>query len=325
MWIALLWRILLALGLIGIALAVHWFDREGLRDNVDGKVSLIDVVYFTMITVTTVGYGDIVPVTDSARLFDTFVVTPVRLFVWLIFLGTAYDFLFKRVWERWRMRVLQRELSGHVIVAGHGTSGTEAVVELTRRGRAPGGVVVIDTDADALEKAEAEGVVVLAGAATRNATLEAVKIDRAGALVVAAGRDDTSILIVLTARRLAPALPISVVIRSEDNEALATQAGATVVINPASFAGLLLAGSTTGPHLADYMMDLAGLHGAVSLRERGVEAAEVGRPLSAIGTGMGLRIYRGEARYGFWQPEVAALEPGDRIIEAVPTETLRRC
>lgn len=80
-WLALSWRVLLALGLIGIALAVHWFDRAGLGDNVDEQVSLIDVVYFTMITVTTVGYGDIVPVTDRARLFDTFVVTPVRLFV----------------------------------------------------------------------------------------------------------------------------------------------------------------------------------------------------------------------------------------------------
>ncbi|WP_235512491.1 potassium channel family protein [Sphingomonas sp. Leaf17] len=320
-WIALSWRILLALGLIGVALAVHWFDRDGLRDNSDGYVSLIDVVYFTMITVTTVGYGDIVPVTDRARLFDTFVVTPVRLFVWLIFLGTAYNFVFKQVWEKWRMRVLQRDLRGHVIVAGHGTSGTEAVAELIRRGRKPGEIVVIDPRADALDTAEGEGVIVLAGDATRNATLEAVRVGRASALIVAAGRDDTSILIVLTARRLAVDLPISVVIRSEDNEALATQAGANTVINPASFAGLLLAESTSGPHLADYMMDLAGLHGAVSLHERAVAPHEIGTPMSGLTTGMGLRVYRGGQRYGFWQSEVSALEADDRIIEIVPTTT----
>ena len=91
-------RVVAALTLIGIALAGHWFDREGLRDNTDGRVSLIDVIYFTMITVTTVGYGDIVPVTDRARLFDTFVVTPIRLFVWLIF-GMC---------ERWRSRSVRR-------------------------------------------------------------------------------------------------------------------------------------------------------------------------------------------------------------------------
>jgi voltage-gated potassium channel len=319
-WIALGWRMALALALIGVALAGHWFDRDGLRDNVDGQVSFVDVVYFTMITITTVGYGDIVPVTDRARMFDTFVVTPVRLFVWLIFLGTAYDFLLRRVWEKWRMRTLQRDLSGHVIVAGHGTSGTEAVSELIRRGKARETIVVIDPHADAVERAEAEGVVVLEGDASRNATLEAVQLAKASALIVAAGRDDTSILIVLTARRLAPELPISVVIRSEENEALATQAGATTVINPASFAGLLLAGSTTGPHLAEYMMDLAGLHGAVSLHEREVTREEIGRPLSAIATGLGLRIYRKGQRYGFWQPEAQSLETGDKIIEVVPFE-----
>jgi voltage-gated potassium channel len=143
----------LALAMIGIALAGHWMDRDGLRDNTDGKVSFVDVVYFTMITVTTVGYGDIVPVTDRARMFDTFVVTPVRLFVWLIFLGTAYDFVLRRVWEKWRMRSLQRDLNGHVIVAGHGTSGTEAVVELLRRGKPHDAIVVIDPHADAVARA----------------------------------------------------------------------------------------------------------------------------------------------------------------------------
>ncbi|MHA6717850.1 potassium channel family protein [Sphingomonas sp. RS6] len=319
-WVALGFRVVLALALIGVALAGHWFDRDGLRDNVDGDVSFVDVVYFTMITVTTVGYGDIVPVTDRARMFDTFVVTPVRLFVWLIFLGTAYDFLLRRVWEKWRMRALQRDLSGHVIVAGHGTSGTEAVVELIRRGKPAEAIVVIDPRPGAVARAESEGVMVMEGDATRNATLEAVQLERASALIVAAGRDDTSILIVLTARRIAPQLPISVVIRSEDNEALAVQAGANTVINPASFAGLLLAGSTTGSHLAEYMMDLAGLHGAVSLHERCVRADEIGQPLSAITTGLGLRIYRDDQRYGFWQPEAQSLQPGDQIIEVVPTE-----
>ena len=57
-------------------------------------------------------------------------------------------------------------------------------------------------------------------------------------MIVSAGRDDTSILITLTARHLAPHLPISIVVRNEDNELPARQAGATTVINPVSFAGL---------------------------------------------------------------------------------------
>lgn len=319
-WLSLSWRIGLALALIGLALAVHWFDRDGLKDNVDGAISFIDVLYFTMITVTTVGYGDIVPVTEQARLFDTFLLTPIRLFVWLLFLGTAYQFLLRGVWEKWRMSKIQANLRGHVVVAGYGTSGAEAVRELVRRGRDAATIVVIDEDEGVLEEAAACGATVLQGDGTRNVTLDSVKISRASAIIVSAGRDDTSILIVLTARRLAPDVPISVVIRAEDNEALARQAGADTVINPASFAGLLLAGSTHGRHIAEYMTDLAAVDGQVALRERNATAAEVGQPLSRIGTGLGVRIYRDEKCYGFWQQEVQRLEADDIIVEIVPRQ-----
>lgn len=316
-WVALLWRAVLVFVLIGIALAVHWFDRDGLRDNVDGHISFVDVLYFTMITVTTVGYGDIIPVTPQARLFDTFVVTPIRLFVWLIFLGTAYDFLLKRIWEKWRMSLIQDRLQDHVVVSGFGRSGAGAVKELIRRGADPACIVAIDLNEDNLREAEELGVAVLAADATRDATLEAVKAPRARAIIVAAGRDDTSILIVLTARRMAPHVPISVSIRSHDNEPLAHQAGADTVINPTSFAGLLLAGSTHGPAIADYLADLAAASGRVALREREVTPDEVGRPLSGIATGKGLRVQRGDHVYGFWDDEAERLAPGDRVVEVV--------
>ena len=314
---------LLALALIGVALAGHWFDRDGLRDNVDGEISFPDVLYFTMITVTTVGYGDIVPVTQQARMFDTFVVTPVRLFVWLIFLGTAYEFFIRHVWEQWRMSRIQQHLHGHVIVAGYGASGAEAVRELIRRGLPPSQIVVIDPRPAALEAAAECGVAVLEGDATRDAILEAVQVSRARCVAISAGRDDTSILIVLTARAAAPHVPISVVVRAEDNEDLARQAGATTVINPASFAGLLLAGSTHGAHIAEYMADLAAVGGRVALRERPVAVEEVGRPLAAITTGLGVRVHRRDRTHGFWEPESAHLEPGDLILEIVPRDVAK--
>ncbi|WP_294392430.1 potassium channel family protein [uncultured Sphingomonas sp.] len=317
-WVALAWRVFAAFALIGVVLAVHWFDRVGLRDNVDGHISFIDVMYFTMITVTTVGFGDIVPVTPRARMFDTFVVTPVRLFVWLIFLGTAYDFLLKRTWERWRMGVIQKRLSGHVLLCGYGTSGSAALRELVARGTPAQDIVVIDEGANAIAAAETCGANVLEGDATRNVTLEAARIATARSVIVSAGRDDTSILIVLTARRLAPDVPISVVIRNEDNEALAHQAGANTVINPAHFAGLLLAGSTHGQHLANYLSDLAAAHGEVALHQRDASPDDFGKPLAHIATGLGVRLYRGGKAYGFWQIEAARIEPGDQIVEIVP-------
>src|SRR5690606_12470729 len=97
----------------------------------------------------------------------------------------------------------------------------------------------------------------LEGDSTRDDTLRAVRIDRAQTALVSAGRDDTTILIVLTVRHLAPGLPITAVVRADDNELLARQAGADNVINPVRLTGLLLAGSAQGKHISDYLADLA--------------------------------------------------------------------
>jgi voltage-gated potassium channel len=68
---------------------IHWGDREGLRDSHDGVVSLLDVFYFTMISITTTGFGDIAPVSDRSRLIEAVIVTPIRFAVIFIFVGTA--------------------------------------------------------------------------------------------------------------------------------------------------------------------------------------------------------------------------------------------
>lgn len=316
-WVSIGWRVLAVLALLGLAIGVHWLERDGLRDNSDGSVSFLDILYFTSISITTTGYGDIVPVSDGARMFDALVVTPIRIFVVLIFLGTAYNFVFKRTWDKWRMAVIQRNLSGHVVIAGYGKTGSEAVDELIARGASRGKFVVIDTDPDSIARAHACGCTVLQGDATRDAVLEEAKLGQAEAMIVAAGRDDTSILITLTARHLAPTLPISTIVRNEDNEFPARAAGATTVVNPVSFAGLLLANSCTGNHLTDYLVDLASIHGQAALAQRPVAPDEIGKPLSAITTGLGVRVYRSGEPYGFAEPQAAALEAGDTILEIV--------
>jgi voltage-gated potassium channel len=314
-WVSIGWRVFAVLALLALAIGVHWIERDGLRDNADGHVSFLDIIYFTSISITTTGYGDIVPVSDSARMFDALIVTPIRIFVVLIFLGTAYNFVLKRTWEKWRMSVIQRTLSGHIVIAGYGTTGSEAVDELIARGERPERFVVIDGDEEALERAKACGCIVFHADSTRDQVLMDARITQAESMIVSAGRDDTSILITLTARHLAPNLPISVIVKNEDNELPARAAGATTVVNPVSFAGLLLASSCTGPHIADYLTDLASIHGQVQLAERAVTRAEVGKPLSAIATGLGLRVYRDGAHYDRKAPEAAALQAGDTIVE----------
>ena len=235
-------RLGLALLLLSIVVLIHWWDRGGLQDAVDGDVSFLDVVYFTMISVTTTGFGDITPVTDRARMVEAIIVTPIRFAVFFIFVGTAYNFIIKRSWEKWRMARIQENLEGHIIVLGFGISGSESVNELIERGTDARNIVVVDPSEERLKEAEKLGCNVIAADATRDSTLDAVRIRQAQNVLVSAGRDDTSILIVLTVRHLAPDVPISVVVRADDNEILARQAGANNVINPVRFTGLLLAG-----------------------------------------------------------------------------------
>ena len=318
-WVQIGWRVALSLAILLLVILVHWFERDGLRDNLDNHISFVDVVYFTFVSITTTGYGDIVPISDHTRTFDALVVTPARIFFVLIFLGTAYQFVLRRTWERWLMAQIQKRLKNHIIVAGFGTSGSESVDELIARGTDPSCIVVIDPDEEALEAAESLGCAVLHADATRDKTLLAVRIQQARVMIISAGRDDTSILICLTARHLAPDLKISVAVRAEDNELLARQAGATTVINPVSFAGLLLAGSAHGPNIADYIADLASTHGRVRLSEREVRPEEYGRPLSSIDTGLGVRIYRQGQPIGYWEPDCREMQAGDRIIEIVPS------
>lgn len=318
-WVSLAWRVVLSLAILVSVILVHWLERDGLEDNHDNHISFLDVIYFTFVSITTTGYGDVVPVSNTARTFDALLVTPARIFFILIFLGTAYQFVLRRTWDKWIMARIQKRLEEHIVVAGFGTSGSEAVAELIARGTDPSCIVVVDPDETALRSAEALGCAVLDGDATRDKTLEAVRIAQARVMIISAGRDDTSILICLTARHLAPDLRISVAVRAEDNELLARQAGATSVINPVSFAGLLLAGSAHGANIADYIADLASTHGRVRLAERDARPEEYGVSLQAIATGLGVRIYRRGKPIGFWEPESKTIEPGDRIIEIIPT------
>ncbi|WP_319003413.1 potassium channel family protein [Qipengyuania gaetbuli] len=313
-------RLGLALLLITAVIMIHWWDREGLVDNLDGDVSFLDVVYFTMISITTTGFGDIAPISDRARLVEAVIVTPVRFAVLFIFVGTAYNFIIKRSWEKWRMARIQEQLSNHIVVLGYGISGSEAVGELIERGTDPSCIVVIDPSEERLADAEALGCNVMAADATRDTTLKAVRINEAQNVLVSAGRDDTSILIVLTVRALAPNVPISVVVRADDNEPLARQAGANNVINPVRFTGLLLAGSAKGEHIAEYLADLASVSGRVQLVEREITEEECGCAIGELKTGgRGLRVYRDGRAIGFWEEECQKLQKGDIIVEIIAT------
>ena len=310
-------RALLVIALFAAVVVIFFIDRDGLVDNTDHHVSLVDVVYFSIITVTTVGYGDIIPVTPQARLVDALIVTPIRLFIWLIFLGTAYQLVVQRIVEGVRMRVMESRLSDHVVICGFGHAGRSAAEELQLRGLPPAQIVVVDSAQARVEEVAEAGYVGLHGDATREDILKHAKIHTAQAALVATGRDDTTVLVVLTLRSLCPHVRIVASVREPENEKLVRQSGADATVLPERIGGVLMADSLATSALANYVADLISVAGRVALVEREAGPEDVGRTPRDVPDGLLLRILRKDRVIGFWEPD-ARVEAGDRLVLIEP-------
>ncbi len=308
----LMLRLSLVLIMFSLVIAVFWFDRDGLRDNQDGSISFSDVVYFTMVSVTTVGYGDIVPVTRQARLVDALLVTPIRLFIWLIFLGTAYQLVLQRLIEDFRMRRLQARLQGHVVVCGFGHAGRCAAAELVARGMDKQHILIVDIDQGRIADAAELGYIGILGDASREQTLSETMLEHAKALLVCTDRDDTNVLITLTARNLAPKVRIVSRVEEGENDKLLRQSGASATVLPSRVGGILMADSIESSHLATYVMDLISAGGQVTLIERAPHPEEIGRrPFES--RALIVRVVRDRQSHGFWESDLL-IQPEDKLI-----------
>jgi voltage-gated potassium channel len=311
----LLTRLLLLVALVLAVLAIFWADRDGLKDHIDGHVSFGDVAYFTAVTITTVGYGDIVPVSPRARLVDTVLVTPLRLVIWLVFLGTAYELVLQRWLEGRRMTRIQNTLNRHLVVCGFGHSGRSSAQEAVARGTPAAQIMVLDKDAKILEQAAVLGYIGLLGDATREQDLLDAGVARAQAVLVCLGRDDATVLTVLTVRQLAPSVRVICSVAEEENIKLVRQAGADAIVAPSIVGGYLMADSVRSSNVADYISDLMCSDGRVRLIERLALPEEVGMAMRDISPGLVVRILRGSTRVGFWEGPQSVVRSGDILLE----------
>ncbi|MEO7774464.1 MAG: NAD-binding protein [Steroidobacteraceae bacterium] len=307
-------RALIVLGLFGTALLAFYLDRAGLRDALDGHLSFSDIVYFTLVTVTTVGYGDIVPVSDSARMLDALLVTPIRVLVWFVFIGTAYQLVIQRVIEDWRMQRLQQRLVDHVVICGFSNSGRSAIAELLSEGVAPEQIVVIERDESVLALAMERGVVVLHGDATREEMLRVAGVERARGLIVSVARDDAALMIVVTARAIGANARIVASVHERENVKLLRNAGANVIITPWTYSGYLLADGITQQYTVDIIQDALSHEGHLRLHERAPRAQEIGLLARELPNALLYGLVRKGERMMFWQHPGLRVTQGDLLI-----------
>lgn len=306
-------RLGLILALVGVTVVILRLEDEGLVDHVTGKPpSWLSCLYFAMVTITTVGYGDITPVSEGARLVDTFLLVPIRFIVLFTFLGTAYQLVFQRFQEEYRMKSMVKTLREHIIVCGFGAAGRAAVQEMLRRQEPPSRIVVIDTESGALEDAASFNVVAVQGDATRESVLRSVAIDRASHVIINPGRDDTAVLIALTCRDLNPKVVLVASCRQEENARLLQRSGVDVIVSPSTAGGHLMAAATRHGHLVETMQDILSVGGTMKLEEREVLPEEVGQHPASLRDVAVIRVYRDGRNFDVGQ--FPLLEAGDILV-----------
>ncbi|WP_107772657.1 potassium channel family protein [Nocardioides sediminis] len=325
-WWELSRRLLAALAiLVGTVLLVY-FDREGYRDGNDPPdfgVSLTDAIYYTTVTLSTTGYGDIAPVTTQARMVNAFIITPARIAFLVLLIGTTLEVLASQGREmfrvaRWRKNMGEQD---HVVVVGYGTKGRSAVDTLVNNGQDREAIVVVDPSTLALEEAHADGLAVVTGDATRREVLRRAGVQTATQVIITTDSDASNVLSTLTVRQLNPDAWIVASVREQENVPLMRQSGADSVITSSDAVGRLLGLSSMSPMLGSVMEDLLTYGEGLEVAERDLLVNEVGKQPQSLPDQV-IAVVRDEKVYRYFDPVVTLLARGDRLIVVRPAKEL---
>lgn len=322
-WWRLGQRVLAALAILVGTVLLVWFDRDGYVDNNDptGYVSFIDAIYYTTVTLSTTGYGDISPTTDTARLVNAFVITPARIAFLVLLIGTTLEVLATQGRDLIRVARWRKHMDNHVVVVGYGTKGRSAIDTLVRNGQDRRGIVVVENRDQALEDANRDGFAVVRGDATRRDILMQAGVESASHVIVTANRDDSNMMVTLTAKQVNPDAWITVAVREQDNVPLMKQSGADSVITSSDAVGRLLGLSTLSPKLGSVMEDLLTYGKGLEVAERDLLLEEVGKQPQRL-LDQVIAVIRDEKVYRYYDPVVSLLARGDRLVVVRPSKEL---
>jgi voltage-gated potassium channel len=288
-------------GTIGFMLIEHW--------------SLLDALFMTTITLTTVGYDEVHPMDAAGRLFDIGLIVDGVATAAYAFSGLAETFIEQRffrtiVKERRMAREIER-LRDHFVVCGYGRVGMHVALELAREGKP---FVVIEQDPTLVETCRATGFPVVLGDATQDAVLLRAGIERARGIVTALNSDAANLYITLSCRSLHADLFIVARASDESAEPKLARAGANRVLCPYSLTGRRLAEMVVEPEMTS-IVEMIGRHRHLELY---LEEATIRAESSLIGRQIGDASIRVETG-----AQIVAIKKFDGALLANPSPQLR--
>ncbi|RKQ63371.1 voltage-gated potassium channel [Thermovibrio guaymasensis] len=234
--------------------------------------SWLDCLWHTVITISTVGYGEVHPLSVPGKIF-TMAVIVVAFALFAYGASTVASMIFegelRKIFTTKRMEKMVAKLKNHTIVCGLGRTGQAAVKELSRE-KIP--FVVIEKNEERIEEAKEKypNLIYIHGDATQDETLIKAGVKSAANMIVATADDADNLFITLSAKNLNPRLRIVTRANREENVIKLKRAGATEVILPNVIGGLRMASLAIRPSVVSFL-DIVTHHGEIDLRLEEVE------------------------------------------------------
>lgn len=314
-------RLILILTFVIIIAFIIWFietyfDQGGMYDQNDptGVFSFIDAIYFTIVTVTTVGYGDIVPVSPLARMLDTLLVTFAKVFIGMVLIGTAFQFIYEQYREEKEMKKLQKKLNNHIIVCGYGMTGQAVVDELINKKYDIEQLVVIDNNEELVRYAIENNITAIHGSASKEDILKKAVIEKAQTMIITTGRDDSNVLIGLSAKNINPDITIISRANEIENKKILSRSGADHIITPSIAGGRLMVLAIKNKLSSKLLDDLLTSRYGVDVNEREVTMEEIGKKPKDIRRKVVIEVDRGDTIYPASELDNITLERGDWVV-----------
>lgn len=295
-----------------------YVGREGYNDtqNPDGTLTFLDAFYFATVSLSTTGYGDIIPVSQIDRFISAFIITPLRVIFLIVLVGSTLEVLTRRTTAQYRENRWRKKVKDHTIIIGFGVKGRSAAQALIDNGTPPAQILVISPDESAVKDATDLGCIGIVGDGRRDDVLERACVETASRAIVATDSDDKAVLMTLNIRRLAPQVAVVAAVRESQHAPILRQSGANAVITTAEAAGRLMGISLMSPTAGELMEDLLDPSEGLEFCERPVTEDEIGSPVGLLANHgeMVLAIKRDDLVLRFDEIGDGTMQAGDVVV-----------